>query len=239
VLKITQKGSHILFGRERIMALRKEKAKEKTARERDEFEEYDRTLFERLRNVRKRIAEGQKVPPYIIFSDRTLHEMCRRFPSTLSDMRKISGVGDAKLERYGEDFIKEIKLYLDENPGISISGGESGNPGYAVSIQKKKKGETVEETYEFFKGGMSLEDIAKLRSLAPSTIASHMERLILDGRAINMDRLVDPGKRLKIQEFFLSTEGWNLNPVVEHFNGTVSYEEARLVRAHLHRNHQA
>jgi hypothetical protein len=66
-----------------------------------------------------------------------------------------------------------------------------------------------------------------------------MERLILDGRAINMDRLVDPGKRLKIQEFFLSTEGWNLNPVVEHFNGTVSYEEARLVRAHLHRNHQA
>lgn len=239
VLKITQKGSHILFGRERIMALRKEKAKAKTARERDEFEEYDGTLFGRLRNVRKRIAEGQKVPPYIIFSDRTLHEMCRRFPSTLSDMRKISGVGDAKLERYGEDFIKEIKLYLDENPGISVSGGESGDPDCAVPIQKKKKGETVEDTYEFFKGGMSLEDIAKLRSLAPSTIASHMERLILDGRAINMDRLVDPGKRLKIQEFFLSIEGWNLNPVVEHFNGTVSYEEARLVRAHLHRSHQA
>ena len=129
--------------------------------------------------------------------------------------------------------------FFDENPGISISGGKSGDPGQAVPIQKKKKGETVEETYEFFNGGMSLEDIAKLRSLAPSTIASHMERLILDGRAINMDRLVDPGKRLKIQEFFLSIEGWNLNPVVEHFNGTVSYEEARLVRAHLHRSHQA
>ncbi len=239
VLKITQKGSHILFGKERIMALRKEKAKAKTARERYEFEEYDRTLFERLRNVRKRIAEEQKVPPYIIFSDRTLHEMCRRFPSTLSDIRKISGVGDAKLERYGEDFIKEIKFYLDENPGISISGEESGDLGCAVPIQKKKKGETVEETYKFFKGGMSLEDIAKRRSLSPSTIASHIERLILDGRAINMDRLVDPGKRLKIQEFFQSIEGWNLNPVVEHFNGTVSYEEARLVRAHLHRNHQA
>lgn len=239
VLKITQKGSDILFGGERIMALRKEGVKAKTPRERDEFEGYDRTLFERLRNVRKRIAEGQKVPPYIIFSDRTLHEMCRRFPSTLSDMRKISGVGDAKLERYGEDFIREIKLYLDENPGISIPEGESWDPCRAVLTQKKKKGETVEETYEFFKGGMSLEDIAKLRSLAPSTIASHMERLILDGRDIDMDRLVDPGKRLKIEEFFLSIEGWGLNPVVEHFIGTVSYEEARLVRAHLHRNHQA
>jgi ATP-dependent DNA helicase RecQ len=154
-------------------------------------------------------------------------------------MRKTSGVGDAKLKRYGEDFIREIKLYLDENPGILILGEESGDPGRAVPIQKKKKGETVEETYKFFKGGMSLEDIAKLRSLSPSTIASHMERLILDGRNIDMDRLVDPGKRLKIEEFLLSIEEWNLNPVVEHFNGTVSYEEARLVRAHLRRNHQA
>jgi ATP-dependent DNA helicase RecQ len=239
VLKITQKGSDILFGGERLMALRKEGVKAKTPRETDEFEGYDRTLFERLRNVRKGIAEGQKVPPYIIFSDKTLHEMCRRFPSTLSDMRKISGVGDAKLERYGEDFIREIKVYLEENPGISIPQGESGDPGRAVLTQKKKKGETVEETYEFFKGGMSLEDIAKLRSLAPSTIASHMERLILDGCNIDMDRLVDPGKRLKIEEFFLSIEGWNLNPVVEHFIGTVSYEEARLVRAHLHRNHKS
>jgi ATP-dependent DNA helicase RecQ len=234
VLKITQKGSDILFDRESIMALRKQEVKAKTAMERDEVGGYDRTLFERLRNVRKKMAEGQQVPPYIIFSDRTLHEMCRRFPSTLSDMRKISGVGDAKLERYGEDFIREIKRYLDENPGISIPGGESG-----VLTQKKKKGETIEETYVFFKGGMSLDDIAKLRSLAPSTIASHMERLILDGHDIDMDRLVDPGKRLKIEEFLLSIEGWGLNPVVEHFNGTVSHEEARIVRAHLLRNHQA
>ena len=239
VMKITQKGSDILFNREKIMALRKEEVKAKTARERDEVGGYDRTLFERLRNVRKKMAEGQQVPPYIIFSDRTLHEMCRRFPSTLSDMRKISGVGDAKLERYGEDFIREIKRYLDENPGISILGEESGDSGRAVHTQKKKKGETIEETYVFFKGGMSLDDIAKLRSLAPSTIASHMERLILDGRDIDMDRLVNPGKRLKIEEFFLSTEGWSLNPVVEHFNGTVNHEEARLVRAHLQRNHKA
>jgi ATP-dependent DNA helicase RecQ len=239
VLKITQKGSNILFGGERVMALRKEEVKAKAPRKTDGLEGYDGMLFDRLRNVRRRIAELQEVPPYVIFSDRTLHEMCRRFPSTLSDMRKISGVGEVKLQRYGEDFIREIKLYLDENPGISILEGESGDPGRAVLTQKKKKGETVEETYEFFKGGMSLEDIAKLRSLTPSTIASHMESLILDGRDIDMDRLVDPKRRPKIEEFFLSIEGWNLNPVVEHFMGTVSYEEARLVRAHLRRYHPA
>ncbi len=124
VLKITQKGSDILFGKEKITALRKEEVKPKAARDRGEAEGYDEALFERLRNVRKRMAEAQQLPPYIIFSDKTLHEICRRFPSTLSDMRKISGVGDAKLERYGGDFIREIGRYLDENHGMSIPKGD-------------------------------------------------------------------------------------------------------------------
>lgn len=119
VLRITQKGSDILFGREGIAALRKEETNT-TKKRNGEFEAYDEALFARLRNVRKSMAEAQQVPPYIIFSDKTLHEMCRRFPSTLSDMRKISGVGVAKLQRYGWDFILEIRRYLDENPGISV-----------------------------------------------------------------------------------------------------------------------
>jgi ATP-dependent DNA helicase RecQ len=239
VMKITLKGSDILFGRESFMALRKEEGKAKTARQKEDAEGYDRTLFEKLRAVRKRIAEGQEVPPYVVFSDRTLREMCRRFPSALSEMRKISGVGDAKLERYGRDFVLEIQGYLDENPGISVPEPESEDAGSAALPQKKKKGETIEETYMFFKGGMSPDDIAKLRSLAPSTIASHLERLIMDGRDIDMDRVVDPGKRLKIEGFFKTVKGWELNPVVEHFTGMVSYEEARLVRAHLLRNNKA
>jgi len=86
---------------------------------------------------------------------------------------------------------------------------------------------------------MSTDDIAKLRGLAPSTIVSHLERLIMDGRDIDMDRLVDRGKRLKIEAFFKSIKGWELNPVMEYFTGTVSYEEARLVRAHLLRSNKA
>ncbi|MDQ7788082.1 MAG: DNA helicase RecQ [Thermodesulfovibrionales bacterium] len=239
VMKITPKGSDILFGSERFMALRKEEGKAKSARKKEDAEGYDRTLFEKLRAARKRIAEGQEVPPYVVFSDRTLREMCRRFPSILSEMRKISGVGDAKLERYGRDFVREIQSYLDENPGIAIPETEAGDEGSAVLPQKKKKGDTIEETFMFFKGGMSPEDIAKLRSLAPSTIAAHLERLIMDGRDIDMSRLIDPGKRLKIEEFFRTIKGWELNPVVEHFTGMVSYEEARLVRAHLLRNKKA
>lgn len=231
VLNITNKGSEILFGREKITALIKEEVKTKSPAEKGG--EYDRTLFERLRSVRKRLADIQQVPPYIIFSDKTLQDMCRRFPSTLPEMKKISGVGDTKLERYGEDFIAEITRYLDENPGVSRPAVDFVNAYDVSSLQKKKKSNTVEETYEFFRKGISPEDIAKLRNLAPSTIAAHMERIIMEGRDVDMDRLVEPAKRLLIEQFFLSSKEWGLNPVVEHFTGAVSYEEARLVRARL------
>jgi ATP-dependent DNA helicase RecQ len=189
------------------------------------------------------MAEGQQVPPYIIFSDKTLHEMCRRFPLTLSDMRKISGVGDSKLERYGKDFIREIGRYLDEKSAVSGPAAETWDSGRAGHGKKRKKGETVELTYELFKGGLSLEDIAKLRGLTSSTIASHMEFLVMDGHDVDTDRLVGPAKRLKIEECFLSgsisSRTWDLNPVVEYFKGEVSYEEARLVRALLLRKRQS
>ena len=239
VLKITQKGSDILFNGATITALRKEEVKTKTAQKRGVSQEYDEVLFGKLRTIRKALAEEHQVPPYIIFSDKTLHEMCRRFPSTSPDIRAITGVGDAKLERYGNDFIREIQKYLEENPGLAVSETYTEDAGSPPTAQTKKKGETVEETYAFFKHGMSLDDIAKLRRLSPSTIASHMERLIRDGRDIDLDRIVAPEKRIRIEEYFLSARAWELNPVVEHFNGTVKYEEARLVRACLLRNHKA
>lgn len=240
VLNITAKGTGILFGTEKVTALKKEEKKAKPGRRHSDAEHYDELLFERLRALRKRIAEVQQVPPYIIFSDKTLHEICRQFPSTLSAMRKIGGVGDAKLERYGEDFVRETLTYLVDNPHISVpesfaeaAADRNDEAGPVTGAQKKKKGETVEETYAFLKGGMSLDDIAKLRGLAPSTVASHVEHLLRDGHNLDLDQLVAPAKRQKIEEFFLSSGEYGLNPVVEHFNGAISYEEAKITRAWL------
>lgn len=119
VLKLAQRGSDILYGKEQITALKREEPKGKYKPMKvSSSEQYDEALFERLRAIRKKLAESHQVPPYIIFSDKTLHEMCRQFPATLPDLRKISGVGDAKLERYGSEFIAEIKKYLKDNPVI-------------------------------------------------------------------------------------------------------------------------
>ena len=94
-------------------------------------------------------------------------------------------------------------------------------------------GETYELTYSLFKQGNSLEQIAKNRNLTISTISAHLERLIKEGRDIDINKLVAQEKQELIQELFYSLKTWNTTPIVEYFNGTVSYEEARFVRATL------
>lgn len=119
VLKMTPKGLAVISGEEEVKALKREEVAAKPRRpEGIAPTGYDEVLFGRLRVLRKKIAETHRVPPYIVFSDKTLHEMCRHYPATLSDMRMISGVGDAKLERYGDDFISEIKKYRTDHPAI-------------------------------------------------------------------------------------------------------------------------
>ena len=77
---------------------------------------YNEELFEQLRTLRKEIATEQRVPPFVVFSDKTLHEMARSFPTTEGQMLQISGVGDTKLERYGKQFTEIIKTFKEKNP---------------------------------------------------------------------------------------------------------------------------
>jgi ATP-dependent DNA helicase RecQ len=235
VLKMTEKGKNILYGKELITALKKEETKAKTLAKGD-IAGYDTALFEILRSARKGIAEEEQVPPFVVFSDKTLHEMCRYYPAMPSEMRRISGVGDKKLEKYGNAFLDEIKGYLSKNPGIQIPYPQSNDNRAGISRPREKKiGETVEETYRLLRQGLSIEEIAGERNLASSTIAAHVERLIQKGSDIDIDRLIEPAKRQRIEKQFLNLQEWNLTPVVESFHSEVSYEDARLARAWLRR----
>ena len=235
VLKITEKGGKVLFGNEEVSALKREEPKKKSRTgQGSEFKDYDKALFEKLRALRKSLADQQHVPPFIVFSDRTLHDMCCCYPLTLSDMAEITGVGDVKLERYGEEFIKAVRTYIDENPEILIPEKQSfASP--VNPVRTKITGETVEKTFELLSQGHSVEKIAESRNLAESTIAKHIEQLIMDGREIDMDHLVDRSKQEEIGKIFQSLQSWQLKPVIERFKGSVSYEEAKYVRAFMQR----
>jgi ATP-dependent DNA helicase RecQ len=172
----------------------------------------------------------------VIFSDKTLHEMCRHFPKTESEMRQITGVGDAKLERYGREFMDEIRRYVESNPvSAPVPRQDFGKDDGTVRPRNGKKNATIEETYALHKNGLPILEIAARRNLALSTIAGHMEQLIGEGRHVNMDILIDADKRREIEKILASLEQWNLTNVVNAGKGAVSYDEARIVRAYLTR----
>jgi ATP-dependent DNA helicase RecQ len=118
VLKLTAACLPILQGKERFEILESGKAKAEPAgkaraRSAADAEDIDQALFDKLRGLRKTLAQRQNIPPYMVFSDKTLHEMCRHMPVTLAALREVSGVGDAKLDRYGIEFVQEIRAHAE------------------------------------------------------------------------------------------------------------------------------
>ncbi|UCH97617.1 MAG: DNA helicase RecQ [Candidatus Aminicenantes bacterium] len=122
-LKLTPKGEAVLNGKEKVMGIFKEErvpeveaVKNKPAKAGVRYQdmEYDRELFEILRQRRKDLANMYNLPPYVIFSDRSLIEMAARFPRTRDSFLSIHGVGEAKLAKYGKIFIGLIDNYCKE-----------------------------------------------------------------------------------------------------------------------------
>jgi ATP-dependent DNA helicase RecQ len=120
LLQLTEKSRAVLKGEEQVM-LSLRAAPIKTPTKVKSHLDYHVPLFENLRQLRRKLATEQNVPPYVIFSDATLIELAAYMPQTLSDMRKISGFGDVKLERYGDAFLAEVKNYAEENGLESVA----------------------------------------------------------------------------------------------------------------------
>ena len=111
-IKLTDSGRDILFGRENFTIIEPVKIqKQAESKKRGRPNDYDKNLFELLRKERTVIAKRRNLPPYLIFSDKTLHEMARCFPISRGAMLQISGVGQVKMEQYGEFFCKAIKKF--------------------------------------------------------------------------------------------------------------------------------
>jgi len=132
ILKLNEKSRSVLLNNEKVSltkpeehihARKDEKSYEKSKDEKskDADRDYDRTLFELLRTLRKTLADNEQMPPYVIFHDTTLKEMSIYYPTSLEDFRKIKGVGEQKLQKYGEIFIKEITGYRNQaSPSHSL-----------------------------------------------------------------------------------------------------------------------
>ncbi|MFI8379773.1 DNA helicase RecQ [Leeuwenhoekiella sp. NPDC079379] len=169
-------------------------------------------LFEKLRMLRAEIAKEENIPAYLVFSDKTLQEMERVRPTTEMELLEISGVGQRKLEVYGDDFIKAILEFQSE--------------------KLKKKGSktaTHQVTYNLLKEGLSIEEISKKRDLKDTTIYSHIAKLALDGEPIDLLQFVSKTEVEQIKKAKIALENpETLKAYYEYFEEKIEYHKIRL-----------
>ncbi len=117
---LTEKALLVLKG-ELTVNMMKMRTKKRQERHRVPIaaaEDFNADLFDILRTIRTKRAKALGKPPFVVFSDRTLHEMCRKFPTNTSAMKAIDGVGNKKLREFGKEFMDAIYQFVQENPGI-------------------------------------------------------------------------------------------------------------------------
>lgn len=236
-LELTSKGQQVLLGKETFEVIRQKEVKKADF---DGFSgDYSPNLFMQLRAERQRLAQNECVPPFVVFSDRTLREMALYFPDTPEKMSGISGVGAAKLEKYGDTFMTIIEMYKHLHPEEAQKHSVLQVP---VTImkkgRKKKTGQTVADTLKLAKQGFSLEAMADMRGLSEGTISQHIEKLVEDGQGdgLDVDTLLGSAKRLQIEELFTRHSGKSMKEIIEASGDTVNYAELRIVRAFMQKS---
>jgi ATP-dependent DNA helicase RecQ len=194
--------------------------------------ECDEGLFEKLRVLRKKIADAKAVPPYVVFSDVTLRHLARSYPADDEQMLRTPGVGSVKLETYGVPFLEAIAEWLTANPRLPFpelifTSTPVPKPPSIVSGMNS----TVRETLQLWREGASIEEIAQRRGMVISTIENHLATALQAGQEVDLSRLITPAEMTTIRQ---ALEGWTgpgLKEVFEHLGGAISYGKLRLFLA--------
>lgn len=214
-LKITEIGSDVLFNGKQVeltLPADKKALKSEKTRKKEEKLNYDSSLFSSLKKLRKDIAKKEGVPAFVIFTDKSLMEMAADKPLSMGAFSSISGVGDAKLKKYGRTFIDFIQ-----------------NEIVTKKAPVNVKGKTYIETLQLYNQGLSPEEIASQRNLNPSTIFTHLAQLHESGEDVDLSSLVDKGIVQKVLETSKELKHpEELKPIFEKLNGEVPYHLIRL-----------
>ena len=190
-------------------------------------------LHQRLRKLRDSICAKADLPIYIVAGTNTLDEMARYLPMSLIDLRKISGFGEAKIEKYGQQFLDIIIEYCrKKNLSSLIHEKTPKRERKTTGSEKKDKIDTKTESFRLYKAGKRVEEIAKERNLTQQTIESHLAHYIFTGE-INISELVSREKVSLIEPIAKTFPGKSLTPIKEKLGKEISFGEIKLVIAWL------
>lgn len=187
---------------------------------------YDKALFIILKDLRKQLAVEKKVPPFVIFQDPSLEEMCLQYPISQDELVNISGVGKGKAQKFGVPFLTTIKEYVEDNNierpqdlVVKSIVNKSGNKVKIIMCIDRK---------------MPLEDIATAHKKQVDEIISEIESIVLSGTKVNIDYyindILDDDSQEEIFDYFNDAKSDSLDDAVNEFDDDFSEEEIRLMR---------
>jgi ATP-dependent DNA helicase RecQ len=218
-LRLTEASRSVLRGDEKLMARKVVKAARTSRKSKREASRFtasgEQRLWEALRQCRSTLAQEQGIPAYMIFHDATLMEMVAQRPQSLAELSQISGVGERKLEAYGEAFLEVLEAHGDDDAPAKV--------------------DTVEETLTLFRLGMDVEAVAARRGLKSTTIYGHLASAIACGEVQLNDVVTLAEHELRAIEMAFEQFGNDkqIKPVHEALGGEYDYGVLRCVQAAL------
>lgn len=212
ILTVTKKGNGFIKSADRLFIAQpifsKAPRKEKNSVNRN-TNEYDHILFEKLRKLRKELAQEMHVPPFIVFGDESLVDMATQLPTDLHAFSRITGVGEVKLEKYGPLFTQTILKHTAGSGKIS----------------------TYEQTKQLLEKHLSIEEIARIRKLTPQTILDHIIQIQSTDKSVDIAYLKPDPKRFDtIMDAVHKVTTNRLKDVKDILGDTYSYEDIKLAQ---------
>jgi len=222
-LRVTEQGKKVLFEAQKVplaMPIEKPKSKDKSAlprvTEKSKPQMHREELLALVHTLRRELAIQQGIPPYTLFSDLTLQQMADRRPLSDAEMLDIEGVSERKLQLYGDAFLSIIRRFVLEK----TADGE------------KIQGASPFISFDFFKNGLSVADIAEKRGFSPLTILGHLATMYERGELIDIQQWVSPEECDIIQGALPLFEPLNQSKAVfDHFEGRFDHEKIRFALA--------
>ena len=237
VLKISKEGHEVLRGKSRV-EIKKVFAK---IENKTPLVPFEKDLFEILRTLRKEVSEKLRVPPFVVFSDASLKDMCLKFPLTKEEFLKVSGVGEVKAEKYGEKFIWAVKEYALKNNIECIKTPqiiENSNVTYSSevneeNVKKQEKEDTRIVSYNLYKHGKTVKEISEERKLSQVTVENHLIYCARAGFEINYPDFFSAEKEELILKAIEKIGGEKLKPIKEALPDEITYTEIKFALCKL------
>ena len=229
VLELTAEGRAVLTQRKPVQLTKPMKVPERREHAVGEIA-CDETLFEKLRALRKRLADERGVPPYIVFSDVSLRQIARVYPASSGEFARISGVGQRKLAEFGDTFLREVADYLATYPRQIFADDSFTAAPAAGPLRRGAMNDTTRESLKRFRAGESVPEIASRRGFVVGTIYGHLANAFEAGEAIDLGQIISESEQESIRAAFAKHGGGNLVGVSEALGSRYDMGLLRLCR---------